>query len=139
MGRSVSYASGSVAKAYKHVDFEDDACGDMAWQDMLDSIKEEARKRWPSFTPCNVWLDREDKAILENDLAYIGVSEYCGLLCVWLVPKQFNQGYDNEAGKENLAQAWCERIKPNFEKAFGELRKIATFSNGEAMFEQITR
>ena len=127
MGRSVSYANGSVAVCYNDVsDFEDS----WEWDDFIEYIKESAKSAFPSLDDCAQWLGREDHAILENSHCFIGISEYCGLAAIWLVPK-------DSGDRPELAESWCAQVTPKFNKTFGELRKIGTFSNGESVFERI--
>ena len=129
MSRSVSYASGAVAVAYAAHDpsrFEEDD-----FDFVIEDLQNYASTLWPSLSPCDEWLGREDHAILENDHCFIGLSEYCGLISYWLIPK------DEEWGRNGIAAHWCEQIKAKFLKTFGTLRKVATFSNGEAVFERI--
>lgn len=133
MGRSVSYATGSVIKAYIDVSYIE--C-EFDWMDFVGDIRSRVKSMWKSFDNCNEWLDREDQAILENNLAYIGVSEYCGLACLWLVPKDTHDQYGNCQGTQ-LSEPWCLRIAEKFEKTFSEYRKIATASNGEAFYERV--
>lgn len=138
MGRSVSYASGSIAKAYYYVDWveDDQDTNDMLWEDFLYDVREQAQALFPSLTPCDEWLGNEDRAILENTFCYVGVSEYCGVVCLWLVPKEFETYYPDEQQKENLSKRWLENAKQKFDANLGDYNKVATFSNGEAMFEK---
>lgn len=124
MGRSVSYPRGSVV-AFTTFDGEDS----WDWQLFIEEFEEEARLLWPSFRKCNIWLDREDHAILENNHTYFGVSEYCGLVAFWLVPKDED---------DPLAWRWISQIEKKFNKTFGTLSKIGCFSNGECIFEKIS-
>lgn len=134
MGRSVSYATGSTAIAYRSLD---DTCDDsFEYDHLVDWIRDCAKRLWPSFQDCDEWLGREDKAILSNDLAYIGLSEYCGLVSIWLVDRADSfDGFDDTTA--NLAAPWCAQIAPRFLKQFGELRKLGTFSNGESVYERV--
>lgn len=142
MGRSVSYASGSVAVCFRDVssfgygidedgevnyDDYDSWSAEDSWEMFVEGIVYDAINKWSSFSPTDEWVGREDHAILENTYAYIGVSEYCGLAAVWLLPKEDNP----------LAENWCEQISKNFEKMFGEYRKIGSMSNGEGVYEKI--
>ena len=135
MARSVSVPSGAIEVAYQDVSEHD--WDTFQW--FLDNIQDYAQELWPSFRACDTWLGREDNAVLENDLCYLGVSEYCGLASIWLVPKDYpNSG--SFSGHEYiypLAVNWISRIAPKFHKAFGQYRKIATFSNGESVYERI--
>ena len=139
MGRSVSYATGSTAIAYRSFDCEDEFDSEFEFDYLIDWIRETAKTAWPSMTDCDSWLGREDHAILCNDLAYIGVSEYCGLVSVWLVDRENDHGdsfYYGE-GTLNLCKPWCAQIAPRFHELFGEYRKIGTASNGESFFQKV--
>jgi hypothetical protein len=135
MARSVSIPRGAQEVAYQDVSEHDGET--FAW--FLDDLRERARSFWPSFRSCDTWLEREDHAVLENDLCYLGVSEYCGLASIWLVPKADSHrgSFRGEAYLHPLAVRWIARIAPTFHKAFGHYRKIGTFSNGESVFERI--
>ena len=138
MGRSVSYANGSEVVIYSHVDavYDDDGNYDdflsqLAWDDAIDNLKYEAQEAFPSLEVCDEWLDREDHAILENQLVYIGVSEYCGLVSIWVVPKE-DEHYAFGVAFANKIEAKLNQIVKN---AFGlRLNQVGRFSNGEAVF-----
>jgi len=122
MGRSVSTPRNATAVAYSHVDFDDDIDDDFDW--VVDNFQYEVRRVFPSARSCSEWLGREDHAVMENGHAYFGISEYCGLVAYWMVPKD----------DRPLAEAWCHKAAAKFEASFGDLRKLGTFSNGEAVF-----
>jgi hypothetical protein len=141
MGRSVSTPYGAVAVGFVDVsefgrvvdedgNVTDEYC---EWQSSDDwewftyDVAFRAKKKWKSFGECEYWVGREDKAILENEFAYVGVSEYCGCAAVWLLPKDEHQ----------LAEAWCNKIAKNFEKEFAAMVKVGTFSNGEAVYKKV--
>jgi len=150
MGRSVSYARGSVAKVYydvshfgQVVDDEGNLTGEycqdieqMDWEDFKEGLRHDIETLWPSFKPCKEWLDNEDLAFMENRFAYIGLSEYCGCACLWLVPKESEGYYSDDIKRDNLARGWCSKITPKFLAKFGELNRLGSFSNGEAIFER---
>ena len=157
MGRSVSVARGAFAVAYKDCSqfgmqiedengekleepFYDEVLQDMDWNDWLVDISYRLTKKFPSFSECDKWLDREDHAIMENRFAYFGVSTYMGLVSLWLVEKDGDErdcGYgDTQAG---LSKHWTKQVKEKFEKEFSELKKLGTLSNGEAVFERIKK
>jgi len=133
MSRSVSYPNGAVV-AFRDVS---DMVDEFDWEWFLEDVKGVAHKAFPSMEETDKWLDREDHAILENQFAYIGVSEYCGLASVWLVVKDFDTYYDDEQRLENLSENWVGLVENKFHKLFGELRKVATFSNGESVYERM--
>lgn len=133
MGRSVSYASGSIVKAYLDVSWIEES---FQWSDFIWDLRHQAKAQWPSLEDCSQWLGREDHAILENALCYIGLSEYCGLACLWIVPKEIHNQYGDNIG-DALSVAWCERIAPKFHSMFGQLRRIGGFSNGTSIYERV--
>ena len=127
MGRSVSVPAGATVVAYDHVDTSDwdefDAQHEWEW------IAEDAASRMneiaPSMTPDKGWAGREDMILASNSFAKFGMSTYCGLISYWLIAE------DN-----GLAEAWCNKIAPKFEKAFGSLNSLGHASNGEQFFRK---
>jgi len=140
MGRSVSTPSGTDWVLYLHPDIEDE------WQfrDFIEDIRETLKADHPELENCEEWPGREDHAILESGDCYIGVSEYCGLVALWGLPKEPDQDYEPECPLEAVAEEalhWSriQAIEASARKYWGEgsLRKIGTFSNGEAVFEKV--
>ncbi len=127
MGRSVSYPRNAQSVVYSHVDFDDD--DPFLWYDLLDDYAYTARRNWPSLRPCDEWIGSEDRALLSNDLAYFGVSEYCGLVSIWLAPVDD----DNP-----LAIRWINQAHAKMVSSFATLNRVGTFSNGEGVFQWIT-
>lgn len=124
MARSVSIPYGALAVSYADAseldqyDF-DDAVSNLRWS---------LQKRYPSLRPCNEWIGREDRAVLENPYCHITVSEYCGLVAVCAVPK-----YGNKASRD-----WCDKVKLDDAAGyFGPLLvSQGRFSNGEQVFRR---
>jgi hypothetical protein len=130
MGRSVSYASGSCERAFETIESTEDS-GDFDWDMFREDVAYRGRAVAKSFRDCDKWVGREDHAILENEFAYLGLSEYMGLVCIWLLPKE---GDDYGDEYKPLRERWLSQIAPKFHKVFGTLNKVGTFSNGEAVF-----
>lgn len=137
MGRSVIVASGSVHVEYATFDAcdEEDSQDDFQWQ--LDDFAGLICKAFPSATSCNKWIDREDHAVAENSFAYFGASEYCGLVSMWVTPK--DEDYYSNPGWSGLRDRWIDSIGKKFSKVasqcFGQSLVCAgRFSNGEAIF-----
>jgi hypothetical protein len=157
MGRSVSTPSNCNEVAYKDVSWMgynfdesneeydystfDSDLAEFEWDDFVFDIKEQIQGTWSSFEEVeNKWLGREDKVLLENTFAYVGVSNYCGLAAIWLKSKHDELDgsyYCDEQRIANLSDAFCNKIKGKFYKMFSQYRKIATFSNGEAVYEKV--
>lgn len=120
MARSVSTPSEASDVAYATFEGDD-------FSDAIAEMQVIARRKYPSLSPCDRWLGRENHAVLENKYCSITVSEYCGLVAVAIVP---GSGY-------SLSDSWCSKV--NLEPlvaCFGQaLRKQGTFSNGEAIFQ----
>ena len=137
MGRSVSAPSEARVVCYRDVSEFDEYGDDWSW--FVESLQETVRFEWPSFTDCDKWIGREDHALAENSLCYIGVSEYCGCAAIWIASKK-EELLSSDYGPQpeaNLCDGFIEKIRPKFEKRFGEFVKVATFSNGEAVYEKV--
>ncbi len=96
--------------------------GDVAhenWNDDLANLTALLRKAFPSLEECDKWLDREDHAFLSNRHAYVGISEYCGLVAVWIVPTGTFE-YDDPPA---TAQHWAAQVERRFSKIVGEVFK----------------
>ena len=100
----------------------------LEWENLIEDLIETCTSHWPSFYKIDEWLDREDHAWLENGLVKVGVSEYCGLVAIWIVPQE---------GQESLAERWVNQINDQFVKYFGQLQPVATASNGETFYQQL--
>ncbi len=137
MARSVSTPSNCAAICYRDVSGIEDG---WEWSDFKEMLADQVKELFPSIDECDTWLDREDHAFMENNFAYIGISEYCGLAAIWLKSKSEYYEcscYPDELRLANLADNWCQRIVPKFESNFSEYKRVATASNGESFYEKI--
>lgn len=152
MGRSVSYPSGAWVTfcetprdgdwcANCDASAEDCTCpeGDRDWSDGetdWDWIKEdrqaEIQRLFNSFWEADDWLGREDHVLARNRLVNFGISEYCGLMAVWLVVR----GDLETAGQEALAEQWIKSVWPKFRATFGTRHKVGAMSNGEGVYQR---
>ena len=123
MGRSVSTPRDALLIEYQDV-LEIETWTE--WQDFCEEIMSQAVEHWGEFRRCDGWLGREDRILLENTFAYFGISEYCGLAAIWIAHKE---------DFETLATGWARMIGPKFARTFGEMDKLGTMSNGEAVFQ----
>ena len=137
MSRSVSYANGSEVVLYSYLEVgSDDYPDDFAYEDAIEALRYGLKKAFPTMEDCEEWLGREDLAIAENRFVYVGVSEYCGLVSIWVKPKE--DDYLPYVG--NFAPTYAlgleNKLKDVVRGAFGmRLNKVGAFSNGEALFE----
>ncbi len=130
MARSVSVPSNTQRLLYVDLSHIEDS---FDFEYALEGFVQAICKRYPSLYPSRQWLGREDRGLAENDHAVIGISEYCGLGAVWVVPTEDNRTCCN----------WVSSIKRDFLLSairghLGQpLQRIATASNGEAFFEPV--
>jgi hypothetical protein len=138
MGRSVSYPTGSTV-AFRLLDDEDDDDPDWAYECLVDDITAAAKAAFPSLEPFQGWRGREDRILLRNAYADLGVSTYCGLAAIWLAERDDNGYWQADFRQPRTARAkhWLAQVTPRFEQLFGELRMIGRFSNGEAIYERV--
>ena len=111
----------------------------LMFDDFNEDLKTLLAEAFPSLTPDDKWLGREDKAILENTYAYFGWSEYCGLVAVWVAAKE--PDYRASTAWESMRDKWIASIEKKFSKVVSKswgtpLNKVGTFSNGEAVFSK---
>ena len=131
MGRSVDYLS-NASRIY-YVPFEcEEGEEDFAWDDFEDNLTYGLKTKFKSLDKCKKWDGRETRIFLENNLAEVGISEYCGLVSISIRPKD---------GVESLGENWIDKISTNFEQVIKEncgetYRKVGSFSNGEGVFEK---
>ncbi len=134
MARSVSTPRGAAHVAHASFDSDDGDDFSFARNDFRDAII----KAFPSASACDKWVDREDLAVAENRFAYFGVSEYNGLVAMWVLPKG-----DDYATSYGPRDHWIAQIEKRFRDvamggAFGPaLQKLGTFGNGEAFFRPV--
>lgn len=126
MARSVSTPSGAEIVVYSHVDTETEA----EWHDMMHDLRSSIKAAFPSMEYADRWLDREDHVIAENSFACIGISEYCSLVSIWIVP-------DNDLGAQ-----WARNVEKRLQKivtdVFGmRLAKLGHMSNGEGVYQRV--
>jgi len=135
MSRSVSYPNNASVVCYIDVSYMEDSD---EWNDFMDSLKYVILTKYKSFEDDDHYIGRELTSVLSNQHAQIVVSEYCGLASVSLAPIEFD-GYGEDSSLQNIANAWCNLVSDNFKKLidkhFNSLNKVATFSNGESMYE----
>lgn len=141
MGRSVSYPSAAQVVTFKF--FSDDRAED-DFDMLIDDFRDQLRVMFPSVVEADDWIDREDHVLAENKLARFGMSEYCGLVAYWIVPKEYSgpKGelyYSSDRFIEPMSKRWVRSIADKFVAAFGELSKVGSMSNGEGVYRRIDK
>lgn len=127
MSRSVSVPRDASVVAYTQAPYDEspDVAADLYGEYVAD-LQRSITTRYPSMRPHNTWHGSENRVVARNDFAMAGVSEYCGLVAVWMVA-------ECEEYPE-LAHDWLRRVGPGFEARYGSMRPVGTASNGEQFF-----
>lgn len=150
------YSCGICGEFFDEPDINDDGldvcpeCGSedvfyrdqqMEFQGSRDYFVSRLTAAFPSVTACDEWVGREDHAVADNSHAYFGISEYCGLVAMWVLPKEVDLYYADSAW-QGLRNAWCKSIERKFRSIAGDcfgqaLRRQGSFSNGVNVFQPI--
>lgn len=134
MARSVSTPGDAVYVAYQAFECEDDDFASDDFSDGIDNLRYALKAAFPSTYDADWWSGRENHIVAENDFAAFGVSEYCGLVAIWVVPKP------QDGATNGLRNRWLSSIQQKFRTAvagcFGvDLLRTGVASNGEAFFQ----
>ncbi len=135
MGRSVSHPAGATTVAYAHLTIEDE----WDWEQLVDDFRATIAGMFPSAWEQDGWLGREDHVLMGNHHALFGMSEYCGLVAYWMVPRHDAGCSWTTHYHPELSTAWCKRTERRFLGAFGTLTRVGTMSNGEGVYERAAR
>lgn len=124
MGRGVSSPSNVVNSFLITLETEDEDGVEVdiafEYECIMDQIVNVVGERWPSFCEPRreKWLGTENRVLLYNDFAYIGISEYCGDVNVWLASREEEYRCHFSADDQkvaNLCRGFCNGIAPKFE------------------------
>jgi hypothetical protein len=112
--------------------------------DLIDAFRQHLKTLFPSVEEVEDWIDREDHVLAENKLARFGMSEYCGLVAYWIVPKEYSgpKGqlyYSSDSYISAISNRWVRSVADKFVAAFGELTKVGSMSNGEGVYRRIDK
>jgi hypothetical protein len=131
MGRSVSTPTHAIA-VYDRLENSDWEC----WEDFQYEFQTAVCSMYPSVRKWAGWIDRENKVLAGNAHAFFGVSSYCGLVAMWVVPRTNTV---NDWGEPvGLAANWVDQIAPGFIERFGTMVKDGQMSNGQGVYRAKT-
>ncbi|MEP6868910.1 MAG: hypothetical protein ABJA20_10375 [Novosphingobium sp.] len=138
MARSVSSPSGAQV-AYRDLGEIDAEDADWEYNCLCEHICAEARRAFPSFELHDGWRGREDRILLRNSYADIGLSIYGSIAAIWIAERDDPAYWDRDARTacSPRAQHWLHQITPRFMRAFGELERIGCMSNGESVYRRV--
>ena len=140
--------TGSAEQACGHTHDTCPHCGSLDFQEqdpqlLFDDFDEDLKillqEAFPSLSPDERWLGREDQALLSNSFAHFGWSEYCGLVAVWVSAKE--KDWNASSAWYSMRDKWIASIEKKFAKTVGlawgvPLTRVGTFSNGEVIFQK---
>ena len=146
MGRSVDYLSNAEYVIYFTADWingeEDYDLCNINWDDFKRNLVSEICNKLKSYYEVEEWDGRETMIFLKNELAEIGISEYCGLYSLSIrVKDNSDYGWGMYEYQENLGKHHCQQIRNTLEKCLVDsgatlLNRVGTFSNGTGVFEK---
>jgi len=96
------------------------------WENSLYQFVTDFTQRFKSFSRCDEWISRDEKAILENKLFYIAITDNEWSMAIKLIQKE--QGYYDGGNIENLQakhyKTYLEGIK---ECLFSQFEELGTY------------
>lgn len=97
------------------------------WEQSLAEFISDFQKRFKSFSECDKWVSREEKAILENDLFYIVTEDNERSMAIKLIQKEQDYYRDGniEAMQSRHYRNYLEGIKNCL---FNQFNVLGTYS-----------
>lgn len=156
MGRSVLTATNATTTLYFDASLdpddydgfaEADLAAQWAWDDFVGNLTSTVPAYFPSMGPEDTWENQEIHYILGNDLCKIGVSEYCGIVSVSIVPKNQCEYCWRPCDCDplhNLATAWTAKNAAKIAQVIIDhtgwecYSKAGTFSDGTSVYTKRT-
>ena len=142
MGRSVDYLNNAEYVIYFTADWidEEEELSSMNWEDFMSNLTSEIFHKLKSYYEVEELDGRETKIFLKNELAEIGISEYCGLYSLSIRAKECLGYYSYEKNIDGLSKHHCQQVRKTLEKALKDsggklLNRLGTFSNGNGVYE----
>ena len=109
---------GEVFIDYDHQRYE--------WEDSLNIFKQDFKKRFNSFTDCDEWIGREERAILESELFYIAVEDNEWSIAIKLLQKE--TPYHWSGSIENLQKKHYKNYLKGMEEClFNQFEKLGVY------------
>lgn len=125
-------------------DFEDwmysvwnDADSQHEWDNLVDWVRETVLEMFPSMYAVEDHDHNAEQTILaRNGHSEVSISEYCGSVAVSLAATYDRTNYWQDPSEiAGLGENWRKQVASRFEKMFGEMQKIGTFSDGTSVYQ----
>ena len=96
--------------------------------------------QWPSVETADEWIGNENYVLAKNGLAKFGVSTYCNVASVWVVPiEEGHNQYGDRIDITDLSKNWIAKTWPKVEKRWpNRLVRGGTMSNGVSFYRKAT-
>ncbi len=130
MSRTVATLRDSIETIYLN---DEDECDE--WDELADTfhdVRFTLENHFKSLRETAKW-EGENHIFLENDLVEISRSSYCGLVAVCVREKYDDYQTKNLTG---FAKRFAGQVADELKRTYPTLSKVATFSNGEAVYQQ---
>jgi hypothetical protein len=96
------------------------------WEESLYQFISDFKKKYPSFSECDKWINREEKAILENELFYIVTEDNEWSMAIKLIQKE--QDYYKNGNIEALQKKHYNNYLEGIKKClFNQFEEIGTY------------
>jgi hypothetical protein len=96
------------------------------WESSLYKFISDFTQRFKSFSKCNEWISRDEKAILETRLFYIAITDNEWSMAIKLIQKE--QGYYDKGNMENLqAKHYKTYLNGIKECLFNQFEDLGTY------------
>lgn len=142
MGRSVSTLPRALGVVYFEwpernvLDENGNETDELEYEDsswVIEDITENTMSEYPEFDHASRW-EGENHIIMDGYGCEISLSEYCGLAALCIRVSELSDEFDDEDMEE--IRQWIDANWAKISKPYNKLRKVGTFSSGEAIFEK---
>jgi hypothetical protein len=96
------------------------------WENSLYEFISDFTQKFKSFSKCDEWISREDRAVLENKLFYIAITDNEWSMAIKLIQKE--QEYYDNGNIENLqAKHYKTYLNGIKECLFNQFEELGTY------------
>lgn len=135
MGRSISYPTGAQV-CFTTLEAEED--GDFAFDWFVEDVVQRASDAFPSLYLYAGWRGREDRILLRNAYADLGISTLGDMVSIWIVERDDGGYHDCYAERPRYVRArhWLDQVTPSFDTLFGDLVCTGRLSDGTSLYRR---
>ena len=119
--------------------FEKEEWDENDWTWLEESIVD-SFMQFPSVVTADEWIGRENHVLAKNGLAKFGVSTYCNLASIWVVPiEDSHNRYGETIDITVLSKNWIAKTWPKVRKRWSNylMERGGTMSNGVSFYSKV--